>query len=343
MNKILSAELMRFVAIVAVVGIHTTPFRLESSDGSIYYKILDLTFNQIGRFAVPMFFLLSGYFFYRKTQDRGQMDNKVLQSVKKLIKIYIIWSFVYLLPYEWYKFNYINLNEYISSVQVKIFELLSDPITLVFQGTKEHLWFIVALLFSFIISYLFIRYDKKRELIVVSILLYIFGVISKAYSATPIGIDVDFNTRNGPFFSTIFFVTGYVLAHKKRKPSWFHLGLIIFSLGTVFHFIEIIGLWKIYDISMRQDFVFSTYFMGLGSGLIALSNHKLLSYKFNIYLGSKVLGIYLVHYIVVEIFKPIDKIVNVALWEVFYIVMVICLSMVIVNILNKNSITRNVF
>ncbi len=68
------------------------------------------------------------------------------------------------------------------------------------------------MLFSLLISTAFIKLRQTKGLLVSAVLLYFAGVLLKAYSNTPLGFSVEFNTRNGPFFSTLHFVTGYLMS-----------------------------------------------------------------------------------------------------------------------------------
>jgi peptidoglycan/LPS O-acetylase OafA/YrhL len=69
---------------------------------------------------------------------------------------------------------------------------------------------------------------------------------------------------------------------------------------------------------MLQDFVFGTYFMGVGATLLSLSNHRVLSNKLCATLGKMTLGIYASHYIFVDLLQPADKLFNHPSWEFFW-------------------------
>lgn len=57
MSRIESVDIFRLIAIVAVITIHTSPFRADVIIESEAYKYLDVIFNQLSRFAVPFFFV----------------------------------------------------------------------------------------------------------------------------------------------------------------------------------------------------------------------------------------------------------------------------------------------
>jgi len=208
------------------------------------------------------------------------------------------------------------------------------------QGTKFHLWFFASLLISMVISAVFLKYKQVKMLITFSIILYVFGVLARAYINTPIGIVFDFDTRNGPFFCTLPFVTGFVLSGKIPKKQWLYLGFGLLFIGILIHISEILIIWKWYQTSPRQEYVFGTYFYGLGISLIALSNHPKLQSNFFSEIGRFTLGIYAIHYIFVEIFWSLFRYLNSPLWDIVFILLVLLLSVLSVFALSKNRWTK---
>ena len=97
---------------------------------------------------------------------------------------------------------------------------------------------------------------------------------------------------------------------------------------------------KVYKTSMLQDFVFGTYFMGVGATLLSLSNHKVLSNKMFATLGKMTLGIYASHFIFVDLLRPLDKLLNHPLWELFFVVLVLGLSVAFTKLLSKSKYTK---
>ena len=328
MNRIQSVDVIKFFAILSVIAIHTGPFR--NMGDSQFYMGLAIFINQLNRFAVPFFFVVSGYFWSKKIskeQNDSQNFFKYTNTLAlKFLFVFTSWSLIYLIPYE-------ALSSTDSSLPILKFSsekwntLYNSPIEAVFQGTREHLWFLIALIFSLYISAIFIKCRKAVLLIPLSICLYCFGIFAKSYSQTELGIDVNFNTRNGPFFGTLFFVTGYYLSNLKPSPKWFKWGVISFVFGLAIHMLEITMLWNRYQVRPTHDFVFGTYFLGLGPALIALSKKQFTALGSLGKLGRFTLGIYASHYLFVDILKPVDKMITNPLWEIGFILMVLCYSL----------------
>jgi len=198
------------------------------------------------------------------------------------------------------------------------------------QGTKIHLWFMVALLFSVFISAVFIKNKCYVSLAIFSLLLYLFGVLANSYSNTPIGIEISFNTRNGPFFGTLPFASGYFISGTHRYQMakiWF--------IPLIPHFSEIYVLKVFFDTPTNQDYVFGTFFMGLGVAIISLSNHNVLQNQALANIGKMTLGIYAVHLIYVDLLRIIDKRIDSPLWDVSYVGLVLILSIISVLYISK--------
>tara|TARA_R110001592_G_scaffold363049_1_gene679829 strand:- start:366 stop:1409 length:1044 start_codon:yes stop_codon:yes gene_type:complete len=338
--RLASVDSIRLIAILSVIAIHTRPFSLSSEEFNSLYYYLDLTINQLARFAVPFFFAISGYFYGVKVNKGACPLLTAKKMLLKLTILYLGWCLIYFMPY-----NLSMIYEYgfLGPVKVAYWNLnnaINAPLNFIFQGSKVHLWFLASLILCTSITAIFVKINAIPALFVVSLALYIIGVLAKSYSATELGLEIEFNTRNGPFFGMLLFVTGYWLSSKTPTERWFHLGWIIFLLGVLTHFAEIYILMKVYKTSMLQDFVFGTYFMGVGATLLSLSNHKVLSNKMFATLGKMTLGIYASHFIFVDLLRPLDKLLNHPLWELFFVVLVLGLSVAFTKLLSKSKYTK---
>lgn len=340
MSRIGSLDLFRFLAIVAVIAIHTTPFRTHCGIENDLYRCIDVVINQLARFAVPFFFVISGYFWGAKVRKGGAPLATAWGMASRVLVLFLAWSLLYLLPYNFAAFLCHGVPGPIEAARRNITDLVQNPLALIMQGTKVHLWFLVSLLFSLGISAVFVHRKRIKSLAVVSIFLYAIGVLAKAYADTPIGIDVEFNTRNGPFFGTLFFVSGYVMSGFVPSTKWLKCGLSVFCLGCAVHFSEIYLLWRTFGTSPTQDFVLGTYFMGVGVAMASLSNHPALQNRLFCAIGQMTLGIYAVHFIFVDLFEAVDRNVYSPSWEVGYVMLVFLLSVLSSVALSRSRITR---
>jgi len=350
-TRIESVDIFRVIAIVAVIVIHTTPFEVDIITANPTYNYLDLIFSHLSRFAVPFFFVISGYFWGAKVRNESNPVPSSLFMSKRILIIFFAWCFIYLLPlnytsiYEYGVFGTIYEHGLLGTTKLfywKLIKVIQEPVILLMQGTKVHLWFLVGMLWALFITTVFVHKKQIKLLVIFSIALYLFGVLAKSYINTPLGINVEFNTRNGPFFSTLLFVTGYFLSGKAITTKWLTYGFIVFCVGTALHSIEIYILWAVFETPTHQDFVFGTYFMGVGVAMAALSNHPSLKSKFFSKIGQMTLGIYAVHLLFVNLLWPIDKATDSILWEIGYVIAVLSLSIITTHILSKNKILNKI-
>jgi len=329
---------MRVIAIISVILIHTEPFgRADSEIGKTAFVVI----GHLAKFAVPFFFIISGYFWGVKVRQ-GLLFKSTIKMLRRLLMLFFAWSLIYLLPYNLYSYYKYGILGTLKIMYRNLAYIISNPVTFTLAGSAPHLWFLMALVFAIVITSFFVYQGRIKSLIIIALFLYLFGLLSNAYSSTPIGIHVNFNTRNGPFFSTLFFITGYLLSKYNANSRWLSIGLSLWSFGCLAHFSEIYFLWKFFNTTPASivAYVVGTYFMGLGASLVALSNHRLIkSIPLN-EIGKSTLGLYACHLIFVVLLQPLGKIVSNAAWELVYPVMVFILSLFAVSILTKNKYTR---
>ena len=264
-----------------------------------------------------------------------------------MVFLFLTWSFIYLVAFgilnSLYSFKQYGILGPIKVSYWNLHYLLNNPTIFLFEGSKVHLWFLIALLNSIFISWLFTKFLSEKALIITAVCLFFLGIAtSKTYINTYIGIDLGFNTRNGPFFGTLFFVSGYWLSGKVPRTCWLYGGFIIFLIGCFLHFSEIYFINKLYTISCRTDYVFGTYFMGTGFSIMALSNHPALRIPWLSKHGKFVLGIYLVHFIFVDLLRPFEKIFTGSLWQLTYPFCVFFISIMTVSLMSKLNYTKKI-
>lgn len=202
-TKLTSIDLMRVVCTYMVVAIHVHPFEeLNSSLGYIFEQV-------IPRIAVPFFFTVSGYFF---TKSLIRNNSTTFIYLKRLIKTYVLWSLVYFS----YQFLLNISNNYVSILSM----IISNIVLFLIFGSWYHLWYFPALIFCVAISSIFNKLKCLNVLAIMSILLYIIGLLGCSYYA--IGIKIPILSQSYKFsqFTLIrkvilmglpFFMLGYMI------------------------------------------------------------------------------------------------------------------------------------
>lgn len=101
---------LRFPLIVAVVLIHTqllavneiTKYTLESEEYPIYAAVAYLFAQLICRTAVPIYFIISGFLFFYKTEQftLHTYKDKLKKRCRTLLIPYIIWNILFIIIYN---------------------------------------------------------------------------------------------------------------------------------------------------------------------------------------------------------------------------------------------------
>lgn len=152
-------DVLRLVFAILVVIIHTSALQ------SIGEGAWVATSLGISRIAVPFFFVVSGYYYFRNCKN----TNEPKKTLKKLIKLYLKWVLI----------------EFVILLPGFIFMLKEDPfhiIRIIFvMGVTGSLWYIASLIYAIAISSYFFKRDKLLPLIIIGGALYLFGVTGDAY------------------------------------------------------------------------------------------------------------------------------------------------------------------
>ena len=212
---------LRIIAAILVVAIHTAP--LFEYNEFISYFIT----NIIGRLAVPYFFVLSGYFLFKKFKhqnDEERMETFV-KTEKNLLIMYGLTLIIYI-P-VWLYLHGLDFGKFV--------------VDLLWNGMHYHLWYFPALIVGVgIVYFLYNRLNTRKTFILLA-LLYLFGSIFNVYGTVlpesfVTGVmGVIGNPRNGIFFAPLFIFIGRILAeHQLRfKDGVIYLMVALFIAEPV--------------------------------------------------------------------------------------------------------------
>ncbi len=336
---------MRFIAVFFVVLIHSGLFLYADRQEYAVYYALGVQLNQIARFAVPFFFVISGYFWGVKLQSNAKINTLAKQRVTRLFKILFAWNLVYILPYNFFDYLNYGVIETLKSAMGNVYYLVSHPLIILTQGSREHLWFLYSLSICFVVSAIALRFSNMSFLLAISVALFGFGLMGGAYQNTGIGIDIGINTRNGPFFGLIFFVLGMILSQLNNKTRLFKHSGFIFICGVALQSFEMHYLHKYHDADLLQDYVFSTLFIGLSAATFALRQNTLLTKKLISKLGRLSLGVYLVHPIILDYFREIERVFSsYIIWSLVTLTLTFLFSSVITKkLLNNKHVSKYLY
>lgn len=339
-NRIVSIDALRVIVILFMIMGHTSPF--ESPPLSIG-KELDLAtvLNQAIRFIIPFFFVLAGYFWGMKVRTSGDAWGSTRPLLARFTFLFFAWSLIYLLPFnivETFKFGELGPLKRIYWNIVYAFE---HPLKSLAEGTMGHLWFLMAMVCVLLIAAALLSRRMERTLLALGVVLYVVGLSGGAYSLTPLGFESELQTRDGPFFSLLFFAIGHKLQQFKPQRSWFWGGLLMTLVGGLMQYAELSFLHEGWGASWQQEYVFSTALYGVGVALVALSDPPFLRLPRIAALGPLVVGIYCSHYIFVQALWPLERLWGGnPLWDIGFVLVVFLLSLGLTALMHQHPRTR---
>lgn len=156
LSRIESVDVFRFVAIAGVIVIHTEPFKHQHAE------LLYVFINQLARFGVPFFFVISGFFWGIRIRQSDTLISISVSMAKKILTILIAWSIIYIFPDHIGTILKLTPLQYINDIGRNLNNIIHHPESVAFEDTKVHLWFLVALLYSLRISALLILKIKLK-------------------------------------------------------------------------------------------------------------------------------------------------------------------------------------
>ncbi len=290
-RKIASLELARVIALIAIVFIHVKPFMdyaLISDEPWVNFIS-----NQLARFAVPIFFLISGYLIQPKL-IKSPWETAKVYSVP-LIKIWLVWSIVSLaMPFN---LGVVMEHGYLAERQGYWDFLLSTPLNSFLEGGLVHLWFIPSLVIAVYLIAAMIATRAIAMLVPVALVLYLYGVLAGSYQIVT-ELNPPFFTRNGPFFSLLMVVIGFEIRRNTYQMSN-KLALLLCFGGMALHFVEAAVLHSYGQTFHNNDFLIGTALWGTGIFFWLLNHPEMGDKPWVHHLAQWVLPIYAIHLILV--------------------------------------------
>ena len=209
-------DLTRIICAVLVIMIHIVPLG-KAAPGTVRDLINFALQNAAARIAVPFFFVTSGFFLFRKTDDARPY-------ARRLLRLYGIWTVIYLPLIV----RSLLMNEY-GPVQ----DLILFARDTVFSGSMEFLWYLPASIFAVLLTGVLLKRKWSPERILgFAFVFYLvglagqswFGVIAPLEEAVPsvwsflkAMQSVIVTTRNGLFDAFLFVSIGMLFAKKELR------------------------------------------------------------------------------------------------------------------------------
>lgn len=161
-KQLSNVDIMKFILSLMVVCIHTGVTSLMPAE-------IEKFFNAIFNLAVPIFFVYSGYLFaYKNKMDK---KDKLIKYSKHIVKLYILWSLIYLpiCIQIYFENGWSNNQECLHNYSEGFFKLGQHPYS-------WQLWYLWSLIFISIVLYIFelLKLGDKVEILICFILFLLF-------------------------------------------------------------------------------------------------------------------------------------------------------------------------
>lgn len=149
-NRVDSFDVMRIIAICAVVLLHISVDYVKNYPNNSIEFISNNLLNSFTRFAVPVFFMISGALMLN--EDKKLSNKRIIHAALHILVLLIIWSIVYSVAY--YIIKPLVFKEDIS---------FSAIIYAMFYG-HYHLWYLFVLIGLYLITPILRTFIKRDNL-----------------------------------------------------------------------------------------------------------------------------------------------------------------------------------
>ncbi|MGH8124653.1 MAG: acyltransferase family protein, partial [Rhodanobacteraceae bacterium] len=275
--------------------------------------------------SVPFFFVVSGYFFGCKVRDGTPPLALFTRYARRLLRIWVLWSLIYLWlplrPAQWFHHGW-----WVSVVR-QFEHMAAHPLLIVWVGGKGHLWFLMALVMALAIAAVCERARARPLFYGMAVALYLFGLAGGLYANTPIGLHLPFDTRNGPFMSTLLVACGYWIANNRYRVKPL-AALAVAAIGLIGFEAEL--HWVPQFSSAYPpiiDYGLGTVIFGVGALLLGLAVPWLGGQWWPRVGARYVLGIYVCHDLFVEPASMLHTYFHTYAWEFMFPVIVFFLAL----------------
>jgi surface polysaccharide O-acyltransferase-like enzyme len=311
-----SVDTFRLLAALCVVILHLRYNSLPSE--------VAVGMRLMSRWAIPFFFIISGYFLALKTSKTKQLN--VLPTVERLIWMFILWVLLYS--------PFVVLNHDFTT----LFKLIASP-TFIYFGLFSHLWYLPALLFGYLFISFCHHYNIKILLPIISVISIGMALISGAYNIFDVGFPLVYDVAR-TWLSIPFLYVGF-LFYEKGKPNWW-ISLLLVIVGAAAQVFEARYLYKQFDFSAyNHQFLFGTIPFAIGMAALSLSDLRFLQHPVLGKWGSEYsLGIYLIHPAVIftllpQVSRLMSGVINTAVWEISAPVIVVVMALVVLYLIQR--------
>ena len=163
MSRNKTIDFFKFAFSVGIIAIHIQFMK------NFTPQIYNMTADGLLRMGVPFFFVVSGYYYYGRIQNKYDTKTYIKKLIKLFLTFTIIESILYLAGYWWIFTNPIELLRY-------IFKSLT-------VGQGGIYWYMFSLIFSLVLLTPMWKKRNIKPLLIVGLILYLITSTNDVYGA----------------------------------------------------------------------------------------------------------------------------------------------------------------
>ncbi|WP_125567048.1 acyltransferase [Companilactobacillus insicii] len=242
-KRIIYVDVIRDVAMLAVVFIHTCSNMVVSGQGSILWAPANIL-ETISEIAVPLFYMISGVTILNSSKTR---DLKYLfkHRIVRIVVPFILWSII-----SAFSFQITGDGFKLDLILKKIAMMFNQPVIMAF-------WFLYPLIGFYLLSpaiKAFIDGASKSVINYILVLWYITNIFLPGIVASlPPEYGVYFNAYSSVFMFLCnmggYFILGYKLSNIDKEKINLKLHTSIFSIGML---VAIINMYIVHRYALEQ-------------------------------------------------------------------------------------------
>ncbi len=283
-NRNIFLDLFRYVLVFFVISIHY--------NGSTF-------FTPIYRLAVPMFFMISGFFNYAKDSEKQLQKSYgfIKGSLKYLVigfAIYIVYDLIECMIADGKILKVISRIFYKNYIVDFLF--FNSP-----NDSGYHLWFLIALFVCSLIHYIFVKLDKCKFYYVLAPLFLIASLCIGGYFHSIFNYSLPLSfTRNAVFMGMPIFSIGYLLGKLKYKKFNYKHSLIFAFLGAGLLFLSVLES-QIMSLEFYICSILSSVFLILFFNSLPTVNVKISNFYYKWIGKNSAFYIYILHILIYNV------------------------------------------
>ncbi|QDJ23960.1 acyltransferase family protein [Pediococcus pentosaceus] len=241
-------DIMKAIMALMITVIHIVALNKLGILGIFMFPIL--------RTAVPLFFMISSYLFFSRInliKSYEEQKNYLHKAIKRNLQLYLLW-FIILSPITFYIRDYFK-NGLLNGVSILIWNFIAG-------STFIASWYIMALVIGLITVFYLTKKFNNKSVIILSILIYIFCVLTSNYGNLPVmqmthGLLSYWTPYNSFTAGIIWIVAGKIFA---ENENIFYFGATKQKIIIVI-MIVLLYLEQILIVYLNSSYATDFYFM----------------------------------------------------------------------------------